>query len=670
MTRPLLLAAALFVLLSAHAAREAHADANLSVLYRGHSGIWYDPDRDGEGYVLELIGPDAATLTWFTYDDQGNQRWLVGLGEVVHGAADGTYLVFSELYDTSGGVFGEAFDPDLVERRLVGSARIAFDDCSSGRLSYDAYGASASVPVRRVATTMGLDCAPWHGAPDAKVGPHAGHSGSWYDPTHSGEGFQLQWNGSDQALLFWYSYDAAGRQYWMTGVGSRQGDGRVVFPSLTATRGARFGAAFDPDDVERFHWGSLELALDCDAGEATYTSDIEGFAPGAQTLARLTGLLGVSCPWERVGLADLYEIELTQVPTELPSDGLPVSVEVFSIADDGTLIGASAHVQTGLYQLQRLAPDASSWEAMTDWVLGGAPFQISTDATSILVDEFSDPNAPFSTLLWRAQEGWTALTGGFQQSSSEAGSPRLTYVVGVGRDVGEIRHYPWIWSRATGHVMLPGTDEIRSRRPVAVSETGDIVVGYSVELDADGQMTKAGIHWHALGAPGYLRDALGAKLGAATICSADCRIVYGAGQAGYHEDHPFKRQAWVITRSGLVEYLDHVDDALLVFRGSPYGPRATTGDGSLMVGTYTSANAAGALNAESFLWTRLTGSIALRDVAVALDATIDRWDHVYAMDVTSDGSRVLLMGWRRPTLTTPITFRAVVLHLRPIPVGA
>ena len=46
------------------------------------SGSWFLPARDGEGYVIEIIGPslEPEMLAYFyTYDDAGNQMWLLRL---------------------------------------------------------------------------------------------------------------------------------------------------------------------------------------------------------------------------------------------------------------------------------------------------------------------------------------------------------------------------------------------------------------------------------------------------------------------------------------------------------------------------------------------------------------------------------------------------------------
>ena len=79
------------------------------------------------------------------------------------------------------------------------------------------------------------------------------------------------------------------------GIGDRE-EGRWVFERMVSTRGARFGEAFDADDVEITDWGRLEMTLDCEGGTARWTATETGFMDGAFDLDRLTQLDGTACP--------------------------------------------------------------------------------------------------------------------------------------------------------------------------------------------------------------------------------------------------------------------------------------------------------------------------------------------------------------------------------------
>ncbi len=94
------------------------------------SGSWYDPERDGEGFSLQWLDRDEALMTWYTYDLEGNQQWIIGVG-----SREGDQVVFRELTNSRGGQFGAAFDPEDVELVPWGAVTMSLD-CDSGLMSY------------------------------------------------------------------------------------------------------------------------------------------------------------------------------------------------------------------------------------------------------------------------------------------------------------------------------------------------------------------------------------------------------------------------------------------------------------------------------------------------------------------------------------------------------
>ncbi|MEM9303032.1 MAG: hypothetical protein AAGE01_13020 [Pseudomonadota bacterium] len=55
---------------------DAACDAPLPEL----SGLWFDPDRNGEGFIIEAQDDDRYFTAWFTYGLDGEQLWLYGEG--------------------------------------------------------------------------------------------------------------------------------------------------------------------------------------------------------------------------------------------------------------------------------------------------------------------------------------------------------------------------------------------------------------------------------------------------------------------------------------------------------------------------------------------------------------------------------------------------------------
>ena len=261
------------------------------VIEAGISAAWYDPARNGEGFILEILSDDLAVMYWFTYDSEGQQDWYIAQGEI-----RGNRILFPELIQVSGGQFGPDFDPAKVTRTVVGSANFIWSDCESGAMDWlidkDGIGRrSGRMSLQRVTRVMGVDCGRPLGAP---IIEQAVLSGSWYDPAHSGEGYVLEVLFNRQVLVYWFSFDPEGNRRWFFGVGEIQGD-KIVFSEMSTTSGGIFGDAFDPDDVIVSPWGSLELELECKSGTASFAPTEAGFPPGTLDLTHLTFLQGLSC---------------------------------------------------------------------------------------------------------------------------------------------------------------------------------------------------------------------------------------------------------------------------------------------------------------------------------------------------------------------------------------
>ena len=90
------------------------------------SGTWYNPERSGEGFMLDVGNAGKIAVSFYTYDYYGNQVWLVGPGNV-----DGSVAVV-DLYITEGGIYGAGFDKDLVTESHWGSAVFTFTECATG----------------------------------------------------------------------------------------------------------------------------------------------------------------------------------------------------------------------------------------------------------------------------------------------------------------------------------------------------------------------------------------------------------------------------------------------------------------------------------------------------------------------------------------------------------
>ena len=236
-----------------------------------------------------MLANNGAVLYWFTYNTDGEQDWYVAFGEV-----RGNRIVFPSLLRVSGGEFGPGFDPSKITEEVVGSASFTWTGCDEGDMSYQIGAQHGRMQILRITRLMGLDCGTLQLAPISEV---ALLSGSWFDPSHAGEGYNVEVLVDSRVIVYWFSYDPEGKRRWFFGIGEIR-EGKLAFDNMLTTSGGIFGPDFDPTTVELKPWGSLELDLTCEGGTATYSSTEEGFGDGVLNDQRLTNIDTLPCPAE------------------------------------------------------------------------------------------------------------------------------------------------------------------------------------------------------------------------------------------------------------------------------------------------------------------------------------------------------------------------------------
>lgn len=238
------------------------------------SGSWFDPLHSGEGWNLIVLDDRRVLVTWFSYrPDGGDQAWFIGVGEI-----QGNEILLPDMLIPAGTTFGPEFDPDEVINAPWGRARIWFESCTRGGISWNSEAGfpRGGLRLNRLSRIGGLPCEGEAEPPDA-----ARYSGHWFDPLHSGEGWLVEILEDGSPLVYWFTYDDNAEQFWMVGQGEIIDDA-VVVEEMLYTRGATFGDDFDPADVQRIPWGRLEFRLTgCRQGVLDYESLLPGFGSGS-----------------------------------------------------------------------------------------------------------------------------------------------------------------------------------------------------------------------------------------------------------------------------------------------------------------------------------------------------------------------------------------------------
>lgn len=112
--------------LSVAASDELYTEAEGFEINNALSGTWYNPDRDGEGFMIDVANAGHIVISFYTYDKVGQQLWLIGTGDV-----DGSVAVI-DFYVTEGGIYGSGYDPALVDTIPWGTGIFTFSECATG----------------------------------------------------------------------------------------------------------------------------------------------------------------------------------------------------------------------------------------------------------------------------------------------------------------------------------------------------------------------------------------------------------------------------------------------------------------------------------------------------------------------------------------------------------
>ena len=173
------------------------------------TALWFDPAHNGEGWVAEELPDGRVQFFWYTYDQNGDQAWVLGVAPT-----SGDHLSIPDMYRPVGTNFGTAFNPSAVQRSDWGRVDLDFSSCNAGELRYQssvaAFGAGTLRPVRvtKLAGTSCVESAPavptggsWSGGARMPTAQSEVATTTIGGSTYIGGGF-----GDPQAF---YRYDAA-----------------------------------------------------------------------------------------------------------------------------------------------------------------------------------------------------------------------------------------------------------------------------------------------------------------------------------------------------------------------------------------------------------------------------------------------------------------------------
>jgi len=177
------------------------ADAASSAL-RPAAGLWYNAQRSGHGFDLQLSGP-ALSVVWYTYESDGTPTWYIASAPY----ANPWVADLQRFTQNNSGA-------PVAETR--GSLRLNFADARTASFQWQLGARTGSEPMQLLLAST----AP--AVPD--------RTGIWYDPLEPGWGLSIHSAGDVRSVVM-YFYDADRQPRWVLGVGSNAASASVAMQS-------------------------------------------------------------------------------------------------------------------------------------------------------------------------------------------------------------------------------------------------------------------------------------------------------------------------------------------------------------------------------------------------------------------------------------------------------
>ena len=221
---------------------------------------WADPPLSENGWGLGIAHQgDILFVTWFTYDTDGSQMWLV------MSSATRTALNRYEgtIFRTTGPAFSVAtWNPNAVTATPVGTGVLSFSNADRGTFSYTVNGISQTKNIVRQEYSAPMSVCAANGTPSAS----GNYQDLWWGGlSESGWGINITHQG-DILFAAWFTYDTNGRgRYIVMSAGRRQGPG-VYAGELYRTTGPAFNTV---------PWGTV-VATQVGNGTFTFTGNDTG----------------------------------------------------------------------------------------------------------------------------------------------------------------------------------------------------------------------------------------------------------------------------------------------------------------------------------------------------------------------------------------------------------
>ncbi|HKJ18503.1 MAG TPA: hypothetical protein VJ984_14210 [Xanthomonadales bacterium] len=237
------------------------------------SGLWYDPELDGEGFNV-LVADNTLVVYFYGYDSDGERLWLIG-------TVSGTFRfgedIYVDMFKAIDGDFGNPVpsDESLVKWGLLSMTYGSLDSATFILNGFDGTKISRAVFLLDAESNAAL------------------YSGLWYDASRDGEGYNVI-SGLPGTIVYYYGSTDSGERLWLISdlLPENISDGTTLSGTMFEAQGGDFYRPV-PSNEALESWGTINARFtDCDKGNFTLTGNDGSLS---ENVVKLAGVAGAEC---------------------------------------------------------------------------------------------------------------------------------------------------------------------------------------------------------------------------------------------------------------------------------------------------------------------------------------------------------------------------------------
>ena len=256
-------------------------------------GLWWVPNGAESGWGINFSHQDDILFaTWFTYDAQGRETWLVAsrMDETTRNTYTGT------LYRTTGPPFNAVpFDPAKATGTPAGTITLQVIDFDNAILTATVDGTTITKPLGKQVFALPEPYCTWTSGTSASSIPN--YTDLWWASppgSESGWGLNIEHQGN---ILFitWFTYDSNGQPLWIVGSDLEKTGNASYSGQLYTTSGPPWNASpWDPSRVSHTTVGNATLTFSDDS-HGTFSYSVGGISQSKPITRQVFGRTTTRC---------------------------------------------------------------------------------------------------------------------------------------------------------------------------------------------------------------------------------------------------------------------------------------------------------------------------------------------------------------------------------------